>query len=95
MHKDAAVVTVGLHKEIVVIWFVGRNRMGVVEMGFCVLMVNWVCCTNKHCLLIEHTMINHVAFVGFVTAGGRLRLIAVCTHGTVWCADEVKVDRCV
>ena len=31
----------------------------------------------------------------FVTAGGRLRLIAVCTYGTVWCASEVKVDRCV
>ena len=88
-------VSVDLHKEIVVVWVVCRNRRGVVEVGFDVLSVNWGNCTNKHCLLIEHTMINHVAFVGFVTAGGRLRLIAVCTHGTVWCAGEVKVDRCV
>ena len=62
---------------------------------FNVVTVNWENCTNKHCLLIEHTMFNHVAFVSFVTAGGRLRLIAVCTHGTVWCASEVKVHRCV
>ena len=70
--------------------------MGAVEMGlFNVVKVNCKNHTNRHCLLIEHTMINHAAFVGFVTAGGRLRLIAVCTHGTVWCAGEVKVDMCV
>ena len=88
-------VSVDLHNAIVVVWFVGTNRGGAIEVGFDVLSVDWVNCTNEHCLLIEHTMINQVAFVGFVTAGGRLRLIAVCTHGTVWCAGEVKVDMCV
>ena len=45
---------------------------GAVQVGFDVLSVDWGDCTNEHCLLIEHTMINQVAFVGFVTAGGRL-----------------------
>ena len=45
---------------------------GAIQVGFDVLSVDWGNCTNEHCLLIEHTMINQVAFVGFVTAGGRL-----------------------
>ena len=28
---------------------------------FNVVTVNWENCTNKHCLLIEHNMFNHVA----------------------------------
>lgn len=95
MRDDLAVVSADLHKEIVVVWFVGTNRRGAVQVGFDVLSVDLGNCTNEHCLLIEHTMINQVAFVGFVTAGGRLRQISVCTHGTVWCAGEVKVDMCV
>ena len=70
--EDLAVVSVDLHKDIVVVWFVRTNRRGAVQVGFDVLSVDWGNCTNEHCLLIEHTMINQVAFVGFVTAGGRL-----------------------
>ena len=73
MCEDLAMVSVDLHNAIVVVWFVGTNRMGgAIEVGFNVLSVDWGNCTNEHCLLIEHTMINQVAFVGFVTAGGRL-----------------------
>ena len=70
--EDLAVVSVDLHNAIVVVWFVGTNRGGAIQVGFDVLSVDWGNCTNEHCLLIEHTMINQVAFVGFVTAGGRL-----------------------